>query len=338
MFGKCIASTIGAVAFALSAHASQSENLTTVRYQEYPGSMSHLVNWVMREKGFCAKEGLKCEPVYLASGPLATQAAAAGSVDIILSSVDQLFLAIANGNDLQLVSNQQTDHNWTFSVRKGFPQPNGALGYPGNMADFRSARVGVTARGSGTEMTIKSLFASAGISTSDVSFVAVGGPTTAYQALLAKQIDAVMSWDPLPQVCNASGKCNVAVDLRRREGPRELLAMNGIFNPWAARRSYIEAHEPIVDAYVRALSEAMAWVKDRRNFPEVFKIAKKHIKLGDIVPDPDKVMETSLKEMIGSYGTKLDRGAVKGVSDFLISHKMIDKPLDPEVVVYRNAP
>lgn len=338
MFGKCIASTVMAAAFVLSAQVSQAQDLKTVRYHEFPGSMSHLVNWVMREKGFCTKEGLKCEPVYLASGPLAAQAAAAGSVDVILSSVDQLFLAIANGNDLQLVSNQQPDHNWTFSVRKGFPQPNGALGYPGNMVDFKSAKIGVSARGSGTEMTAKSLFTNAGVSTSDVSFVAVGGPTTAYQALLAKQVDAVISWDPLPQVCNSSGKCDVVVDLRRREGPKELLAMNGIFNPWAARRSYIEAHGSVIDAYVRALGKAMEWVKDRRNYPEALEIARKHIKFGDIVPNSDQVMETSLKEMVASYGTKLDRGSVKGVNDFLMSHKMIGRPLDPEVVVYRNAP
>lgn len=300
--------------------------------------MSHLVNWVMREKGFCAKEGLKCEPVSLASGPLAAQAAAAGSVDIILSSVDQLFLAIANGNDLQLISSQQTDHNWTFSARKGFFRPNSALGYPNNMADFKSARIGVSARGSGTEMTAKSLFTNAGVSASDVSFVAVGGPTTAYQALLAKQVDAVISWDPLPQVCTASGECDVVVDLRRREGPKELLAMNGIFNPWAARRSYIEAHGDIVDAYVRALSKGMEWVKDPRNYPEALRIAREHIKIGAVVPNPDQVMETSLKEMIASYGTKIDRGAVKGVNDFLMSQKMIDRPLDPDIVVYRNAP
>lgn len=139
MFGKSIiAATVAAAAFALSAQVSQAQNLKTVRYHEFPGSMSHLVNWVMREKGFCAKEGLKCEPVSLASGPLAAQAAAAGSVDIILSSVDQLFLAIANGNDLQLISSQQTDHNWTFSARKGFFRPNSALGYPAHRKFKRS--------------------------------------------------------------------------------------------------------------------------------------------------------------------------------------------------------
>jgi ABC-type nitrate/sulfonate/bicarbonate transport system substrate-binding protein len=114
--------------------------------------------------------------------------------------------------------------------------------------------------------------------------------------------------------------------------------MNGIFNPWAARRSYIEAHGSVIDAYVRALGGAMEWVKDRRNYPEALRIAQKHIKFGDMVPNPDQVMETSLKEMIASYGTKIDRGAVKGVNDFLMSQKMITKPLDPEVVVYRNAP
>ena len=97
--------------------ALSQQQLTTVRYQEYPGSNLHLVNWIMKEKGFCEKHQLKCETVLLANGPLAQQAAAAGSVDLIVSSMDVMLPAVANGNDLMALGTLVTNNAYVLAVR-----------------------------------------------------------------------------------------------------------------------------------------------------------------------------------------------------------------------------
>lgn len=320
------------------AEASLAQDKQVIRYHEYPGSVSHLVQKVMVEKGICDKQGIRCEPVHIASGPLAAQAAAAGSLDIMISSTDQIMQAIAKGNDLQIVATQMPNHIFSLFVSKDLPQPNRALGYPAKMRDFKGAKIGVSARGSGTEMIAKALLSGAGISPDSATYVAVGAPPTAYPALAVKQIDAALNWDPMPAICAATGECSIAVDLRKGEGPEELMAMNGGYNSWAARREFIQKNEAAVDAFARALAEAMVWVKDPANSAEALELAKKHFKLSDSIPNRDQVLEQTVKDMISMYGVKFDRRAVKGFNDFLIKNRLIDKPLDAKEIVYRNAP
>lgn len=308
-----------------------------IRYQEYPGSLLHIVNWVMNEKGFCEKQKIKCEAVYLASGPLAQQAAAAGSVDIIFSSADVMMQAVAKGNDLQIIGVQMPNNIYSFSVGKDVPRPNAAAGYPANMQDLKGKKIGVSARGSGTEMYVKSLLGGAGLAPDSVIYVAVGAPNTAFAAISAGQVDAVLNWDPLPAMCAATKLCTVMVDLRKGEGPSDLAAMNGGFEVWGARREYIQKNEAAVDAFLRALGEATPWVQNPKNYPEVLELVKRHFKLGDI-PNRDQVIDQLTKESIASLGTKFDRKVIKGFNDFLLKNKVIDKALDADSLVYKKTP
>ena len=310
---------------------------TIVRFHEYPGSIAHLVNWAMVDKGFCKKEGIVCQPIYLANGPLAQQAAAAGSVDLIYSSVDLMMQAVAKGLKLQVVATQQPSNVYVLAVRSDIAQPHRAAGYPEDMTDLKGRIVGVSARGSATELYVDALLAGAGMAPESVTYVGVGAPNTAFAAIQAKQVDAVLSWDPLPARCDATRACDVLVDLRKGQGPADVRAMNGGFGAWQATREYVEKNGPAVDAFVRALSDATAWVKDPANFHEVMDLARKHFKLGD-VPNRDKVLEQLVKEMIAQYGTHFDRASIKAFNDFLLKNKRISAPIDPESIVYSKTP
>jgi NitT/TauT family transport system substrate-binding protein len=328
-----------AIGLALTVFATQSiaQAPQVVKYQEYPGSIIHIVNWAMVEKGFCERQKIKCVPVYLASGPLAQQAAAAGSVDIIYSSIDVMMQAAAKGNDLQVIGAQITNNIYSLAVGNHVPQANANAGYPANMRDLKGRKVGVSARGSATEMYTKSLLRGAGMEPDSVIFVAVGSPSTAFAALSAKQVDAVLSWDPVPALCAGTGVCRVAVDLRKGEGPSELQSMNGGFVAYQARREYVEKNSAAVDAFLRASAEATTWTKDPANFPEVMELARKNYKLGDM-PNRDQIFEQIVKDAVAALGTGLDRKVINGFNDFLIQNKVLDKPLSPEAIVYKKAP
>lgn len=313
------------------------QSLTAVRYQEYPGSIIHLANWVMREKGICAKHGLRCEAVMLASGPLAQQAAAAGSVDLIVSSADVMMQAVSKGNDLQILGNMLTNNVYSLSAGKHVALPNRSKGYPANMQDVVGKRFGVSARGSATEMYVKTLLAGAGFSPTDATFIAVGSPPTAYAALVAGQVDAILSWDPVPALCEATGNCFVLVDLRKGQGPDVLKSMNGGFVVWQARREYVERNGKVIDAFLKAQDDAVAWLRDEKNRDATMKLVSANFKLGDI-PNREQALNQIVDESIAQYGSKLNRSVVKGFNEFLLSNKLIDKPLDAGRLIYKNAP
>ncbi len=308
-----------------------------IRFHEYPGNVVNIVSWVMVDKGFCEKERIKCQPVVLASGPLAQQAAASGSLDVIYSSADVMMQAVGKGNDLMIIGPQITSNLYVLVTRADLALPNKAAGYPANVRDLKGMKIGVSARGSATEMQMKALFAGAGLPADSATFIAVGSPNTAYAALAAKQIDAALTWDPVPSICNATKACDVAVDLRKGQGPAELQAMNGTFVVWYARREFVEKNGPLVDAFVRSTAAATAWLKDPKNFAEVLEISKKRLSLGD-VPNKEQVVNEVVKVMIDQYGSGFKRSSIEAFHTFLMNNKVLDKPLNVDSLIYSKLP
>lgn len=322
----------GLAAYQPLAHAED----PLIRFQEYPGNIVNLVSWVMVEKGFCEREHLKCQAVLLPAAPLAQQAAAAGSLELVYSSADVMMQAIAKGNDLVLVQPQITNDLYVLVTASNVPQPNRSAGYPASMRDLKGMKIGVSGRGSATELQTKALFEGAGISPDSATYVAVGAPNTAYAALVAHQVSAALSWDPIVALCEATKKCNLTVDMRKGEGPGNVKAMNGSFVNWYGRREYVEKHEAAVDAFRRASDRATAWLKDPKNFESALAVAKGHIKFGDEVPNRDAVLAQVVREMIGEYGTSFSRSSIEGFNSFLMANKMLQKPLDVNSIVYHK--
>jgi len=334
---RSLCTVVLTLALGCAGTAVQAQATKVVRYQEYPGSIASIVAWAMRDKGFCTKQGLDCQAVTLASGPLGQQAAAAGSVDIILSSADVMMQAISKGNDLLMLGAQNRNNIYSLAIGTHVDQPNRAAGYPANMKDLADKKIGVAARGAATEMWAKTLFAGAGVPSDKVTFVAVGSPATAFAALSAKQVDAVLSWDPVPIMCNQTGNCNVALDLRKGDGPAVAKSMNGGFVVWGARREVVDKNEATVDAFLRAMEESVRWLQDPKNGAEALELSRKYFKLGDM-PNREKIQDEMVKEAIAAYGTKLDRKVVDGFNGFLMANKLIEKPLDANTIIYKKVP
>jgi len=313
------------------------EKLTPVRILEYPGSINQLVTWVQEEKGFCEKEGLKCEPIALQSGPLAQQAAAAGSIDLIHSTLDVMFQAVARGNDLMILGTLTPTNVFMLAERSAIVQKN--LSYPQNVAALKGHRIGVSARGSGTELFARALLRGAGLSVSDVTIIGVGAPPTAFPALISNRIDALLLWDPIPALCEATKKCEITVDMRKGQGPKDISALGGNGNDvWQARREYVEKHPKAIDAFLRAQAAATKWMQDPKNFDEVYKIAEKHINIDIDVPDKGQLMKNIVKTGIGMAGNHFDKRAVTAFNNFLIANGAIKEPINADKVVYKNAP
>jgi len=317
---------------------AQAQTKPTVRFHEYGKIILHLPNWVMIENGYCDKHGIKCEPVTLANAPLAQAAAAAGSVDIVNSTIDTTLQAISKGNDLQIVGGYWSGNPYALMVRSGLNLPNKTLGYPQNMADLKGAKVGVAARGSSTEIFMKSLLMHAEMPSDSVVYIPVGGPVTAYASLAAKQVDAVVSWDPVPALCVVTAACTSFVDMRNGEGPATYKGLNSTSIFLQARREYVEKNSDRIDAFNLALAEAIHWIQDPSNYPLVLALAKKNIVLGEDIPNRDRLYELMVQDAIPRFSARLERPAVKAWQEFLIETKVLEKPLALESIIYKNAP
>src|SRR5262249_50403877 len=140
--------------------------------------------------------------------------------------------------------------------------PNAGKPYPEWIADLKGKKIGVFARGAAVENMMNIILAKGGLKPSDVTYVAVGGPTTAFPALANKQVDAAINIEPISSMCVVSKKCTIAWTLAADREPAELYAMNGAAIVSYMRSEFIAEKPHVVEAYTNALSAAARFVQD----------------------------------------------------------------------------
>jgi NitT/TauT family transport system substrate-binding protein len=306
-----------------------------LRTQVYPGSIVSLPVWVADEGGFCKAEGIECPATAIASGPLALQALAAGSLEVMFTSTDIIMQAASRGNDIVLISGHSPNNIYELSMAKNVGLKERA--YPDVMKQFVGKTVGVSARGSAVENQMRALLVGAGLDPESVTYVAVGSPNTAFPAMLSKQIQAAVMWEPFRTLCQLRDICEVAVDMKKGEGPELLKTLNGGFETFAARRDYVSKNKGSIDAFIRAITKGIAWMNKPENLAKVIEITKRNSSLGD-VEGADAVLEKLVKAQIPTYGTKIDHDAIKAFSKFLVATKLTPTEFDSSKFIYEGAP
>lgn len=195
-------------------------NGETLTLQHYAGTTGNMHAVVAAQKGFCTRYNFKCELKNVNSGILGLQTLVGKSIDVAYTGIDLTAATVNAGADLVVVGTGITNSSITLSVRSDVNLPNRPKGYPAVMADFKGLKVGVPARGAAAEVYMNVMLRDGGLQTSDVTYVAVGGPTTAYSSMVVgKQVDAVVLFEPVKSLCNHTKACTNVVDLTQGEGP-----------------------------------------------------------------------------------------------------------------------
>lgn len=307
-----------------------------VTLQTNPGVLSPVE--VIMATGLCPKHGLQCKSVITNSTPLAVQALIGGSVDAIYGSTDVIIQAAIKGNDLKLTWGEQYTNPFFVAAASTYSLPNLAKGYPAVMADFRGAKIGVSARGASTEAQFVTLLQGAGMTASDVTFVAVGGQSTALVALRSRQVDAVMTWEPAGLICVQEKSCQIAVDLRKDEGPKLLTALKGAENAGAMRADFIKKNPETAKAMLAVFKEADEWIHDPKNFNALLDILKNIMK----IPNQQNLEQIQLDYLKGTIlpglSVKLDRKAVQANADYLFETKQAAVRFDTSKIIWDEAP
>jgi ABC-type nitrate/sulfonate/bicarbonate transport system substrate-binding protein len=225
-------------------------------------------------------------------------------------------------------------------VRNDVPMPSRDKGYPAIMNDFKGKRIGVAARGSSNEKYFNAMLKDAGLKPEDVTYVAVGAPSTTYTALaIGKQIDAAIMYQPLTQLCQFYKTCETVIDMTSGEGPKSLEATIGANIVFAARKEMVESNPKLMEAFYAAMTDAAAWFNDPKNFDELVKIYTPIISFGDM-ESADEIRRNWIKSVIPAYSKdlKVKVSALQEIMDFSLENKIIDVKVEAKRVLWDKAP
>lgn len=323
--------------FIATGSASAQGKGETVKFQDYPGIGNMLVR-VAISKGYCEKYDIKCVLQPIPSGPLGAQALLAKSIDAGLFPAEIMVGAITKGAKMKLVVGGATANVAALIAGNHTDTPNAKNGWPAFMQDFKGKKIGVPARGSLMEMISTWMLLKAGMKAEDAVFVAVGGPNTAYGALVSKQVDAIMMFEPAGAMCTVLATCRVVWRGAVDKEPAAQYALNGGGSGQVFTQDYIERNPHVIEAVIKAIKDADAFINSAANFGEVEKIATSYFKFD--MPRGDEVLREALRSALTAkaYSASIDRNAVKAGLDFLIENKQIDKAPPISEFVYDKAP
>ncbi len=309
----------------------------TVRIQDYPGPGNMLFR-VAASKGYCEKYGVKCQLQMIPAAPLGVQALLAKSIDVAFVPTEVQVNAMVRGAAIKAFAGAFVMNPFILMVRTDAATAGTGKGFPFFMADLKGKKVGVTSRGAAPEVTMTFLARKAGMRAEDFTFVAVGAPDTAYPALISKQVDALMSFEPAGAMCEVLKTCTIIYRVADSKEPIELSSVNGGATVHIALQELIEKNPNIIEALTKAATDAEAFLRNDANFDEALKIMLRYFKLE--IPRGDEIMAHSLKYAISmsGYRAAISRPAVKAITDYMYATQQLEAPFDAARLVLVSAP
>ena len=295
---------------------------------------------VARAKGFCEKYNFHCELATINSTSLGLQALIGNSIDVTQGGADLVAASILAGANIRIVGLSLPNNVLSISVRNDVPLPNRPKGYPAIMQDFKGKRIGVAARGTSSEKYFNMMLGEGGLKPEDVTYVAIGNPVTGYAALaVGKQIDAIVMYQPLTQICQFNKTCETVIDMTIGEGPKSVAATSGANVIMAMRKDMADGNPELMKAFYAAMTDTANWFNDPANFEELLNIFKPIISFGDL-EGADEMRRNWVKSVITAYSKDLvvKRSGLQQILNDSYEQKIIDKPLQTTDVLWDKAP
>jgi len=215
------------------------------------GSLYHLPLCIADRMGYFAAAGLQVQIDDYGTGAAALHALLSGRADISAGAFKHLF---------NLQSRQQ--YCTAFVVEGRAPQVVTAVSlrqmpHYRSVEDLRGKRIGVSALGATTHLAASLLLSRGNLRSSDVTFVPVSLGDPAGQALLAGQVDAIATFDPLVTRLEQRGEVRVISDTRTLKDTQSIfggpMPAGCLYAPEAFVQRRPQTTQAVADAMVRAL-------------------------------------------------------------------------------------
>ena len=187
---------------------------------------SQILNYMPLELGvklgFFKDQGLDVTVEnFQAGGSKALQALVGGSVDATVGFYDHTIQMQAQGKSISCVFLLNEIPGVLIGVRSDLADK------VKTGADLKGLTLGITAPGSSTDTMSRYFIKKAGLSPRDVNIIAVGSGAPGMVALEAKNIDALVYFDPVATLLARKGAAKPLFDARTVEGSK--LAFGGVY-------------------------------------------------------------------------------------------------------------
>lgn len=205
-------------------------------------------------KGFFTEEGLTIEINDFGGGARSLQALVGGSVDVVTGAYEHTIRMQAKSQDIRAIVELGRFPAIGIGVRKDL------AGKVKSAADFKGLKVGVTAPGSSTYITVQYAMVRAGLKPTDASFIGVGAGASAVAAMKKGEIDVISHLDPVIAKLEGDGDITIIIDTRTEAGTRALF---GGSNPAAVlytRQDFIERNPVTAQRLANAFVKSLKWL------------------------------------------------------------------------------
>ena len=239
----------------LCATAHAQEKLQKVKI----ASGGHIVHFLPLDLavalGYFKDEGLEPKITYLKGGTATAQALISKQVDFSTNSIDHAFKAAAQGKDdlrMVVLMNQTPGMVLVVDSRRKDKVKS--------IADLKGMRLGVTSKGSATNMVLAFLLSKNGVSPDDVTVVKAGSSTFP-PALKNGDIDGGIALEPFASMMVEQGDAYVLQRLITVEDSRQ--AFGGPYNlaGIVTRQDVIDSNPEQVQKVVNAIVRALKWMQ-----------------------------------------------------------------------------
>ncbi len=206
-------------------------------------------------RGLFKAEGLDVEINDFAGGARSLQALVGGSVDVVAGAYEHTIRMQAKAQDIRAVVELGRFPGIVIAVRKALADKVKTV------ADLKGLKLGVTAPGSSTALTVQFAMVKAGLKATDSPIIGIGGGASAVAAVIQGQVDAISHLDPVISKLEADGLITTLIDTRTEAGTRALF---GGSNPAAviySRQDFIEKNPETTQRIVNACVKALKWLE-----------------------------------------------------------------------------
>lgn len=243
--------------------------------------------------------GLTVEINDFAGGARSLQALIGGSVEAVTGAYEHTVRMQAKNQDVRAVLEMLRFPTIALAVRKDL------AGTIKSAADLKGRKIGVTAPGSSTYITVLAAMAKAGLKAADASFIGVGAGASAVAAMKKGEIDAISNLDPVISKLEADGDVVTLIDTRTEAGTRALFGGTNPASCLYLKQDFIAKNPNTTQALVNGLYKALKWVNNAtpeqiaEAVPETYHLNDKALYIRSLQANKDAFSKTGVMDPAG---------------------------------------
>lgn len=221
------------------------------------GHIVHFLPYdIANHLGYFKDEGLNVETIYVSGGTETATALVSRQVDFSANSIDHAFkLALQGETDFRMITLMNQTPGMVLLVDARHKDRVKSI------SDLKGMIIGVTSKGSATNMVLNYLLEKNDIGHDDVNVITAGASTLP-AALVNDNLDAGIALEPYATILINSGEAFALVDLNSYQ--RTIEAFGGPYNQSGivTREDVIKGKPEIVQKVVNAVHRALIYIQE----------------------------------------------------------------------------